>query len=148
MRAIDPVPTETNAYIELHDSDLDGIDQGPNSLSLCLRAYVHRSNGQPGADPGTGWSQAATVTLSNGRLDTQPIGLPATIYIGDVRIGGDDYYLIPCPFARDADTSISLVFTNGDRLRITATGFTVAFSGEPEFVEDLPWAVESPSVDV
>jgi hypothetical protein len=138
MQAIVPVPTESNASIELHDSDLNGIDQGPTSLSLRLRAYVYRSNGQPGVDPGTGWCQPATVILSNGRLDTKPIELPATIYDGDVRIGGDNYYLIPCPFARDADTSVSIIFSNGDRLRITATGFTVAFSGNPEFVEDVP----------
>ena len=45
MAAIDPLPTESNASIELHDSDLDGIDQTPTALSLRLRAYVHRSNG-------------------------------------------------------------------------------------------------------
>jgi hypothetical protein len=138
MRAIDRIPTESNASIELHDSDVDGIDQGPTSLSLRLRAYVHHSNGRPGVDAGTSWCQAATVTLSIGRLDTQPIELPATIYDGDVRIGGDVYHLIPCPFAREADTSSALIFSNGDRLRITATGLTVAFSGEPEFVEDVP----------
>jgi hypothetical protein len=138
MKAIDRVPTESNASIELHDSDLDGIDQGPTSLSLRLRAYVHRSDGKPGVNAGTAWCQAATVTLSNARLDTQSIELPATIYDGHVQIGGDDYYLIPCPFAREADTSFSLIFCNGDRLRITATGFTVAFSGKPEFVEDVP----------
>jgi hypothetical protein len=73
MQAFDPLPTEFNASIELHDSVLDGIDQRPTALSLRLRAYVHRSNGEPGVDPGTGWCQPATVTLSNGRLDTHPI---------------------------------------------------------------------------
>jgi hypothetical protein len=138
MRAFDRIPTESNASIELHDSDLDGIDQAPTSLSIRLRAYVHRSNGQPGVNAGTGWCQSATVTFSNGRLDTRPIELPATIYDGHLRIGGDDFYLIPCPFAREADTSFSLIFSNCDRLRITATGLTVAFSGKPEFVEDVP----------
>lgn len=138
MHSIDPQPTESNASIELHDSDLDGIDQTPTALALRLRAYVHRSNGEPGVDPGTGWCQPAILTLSNGRLETPPIELPATICCGDVRIGDHEYPLIPCPFARDTRTSISLIFGNGARLQITATGVTVAFSGEPEFVEDVP----------
>ncbi len=138
MQAIDRLPSESNASIELHDSDLDGIDRTPTALSLRLRAYVHRSNGEPGVDPGTGWCQAAIVTLFDGRLDTLPIELPATIYEGEVRVGDHDYCLIPCPFARDGKTSVSLVFSNGDRLLVTATGLTIAFSGEPEFVEDVP----------
>ena len=118
--------------------DLDGIDQTPTGLSLRLHAYVHRSDGEPGMAPGTGWCQPAILTLSNGRLETNSIDLPATIYKGDVRIGDPDYPLIPCPFARDADSSVSLIFSNGDQLKITATGITVAFSGEPKFVEDVP----------
>ena len=78
------------------------------------------------------------MTLSNGRLDTHPIELPATIYHGEVRIGDHDYCMIPCPFTRDGDTSVSLIFSNGDQLLITASGLSVAFSGEPEFVEDVP----------
>ncbi len=38
---------------------------------------------------------------------------------------------------REAETSISLIFANSDRLWIIATGLTVAFSGKPKFVEDV-----------
>ena len=47
--------------------------------------------------------------------------------------------MIPCPFSRDGETSVSLIFTNGDQLQITACGITVAFSGEPAFVEYFPF---------
>ena len=53
-----------NQSIELHDSVLGeiGFAEGDAKLSF-VHAYIHRSEGRPGIDPGTGWSQKAELII-------------------------------------------------------------------------------------
>src|SRR5690349_21079959 len=65
------------ASIEWHDSELVAVTGQPAALVLDLRAVVHRSPGEPGADAGTVWVQPAAVVLSNGRRDGPGFALPS-----------------------------------------------------------------------
>ena len=44
-----------NAAVELHDSLVVVVDSIAGVVTVRLRAYVHRSNGRPGFDPGSGY---------------------------------------------------------------------------------------------
>src|SRR4051812_46747470 len=91
---------QPNAAIELHDSDLIALSHEPAGLILDLRAYVHRSHGIPGIDPGTGWLQPAAIILANGRLSGSKPGLPCTIAGGEIEAGSHSFgNLVPCPFS-------------------------------------------------
>lgn len=52
--------------IELHDSEIAIItyDHGTAKI-IFARAYIHRSEGEPGRAPGTGWGQRAELVIGN-----------------------------------------------------------------------------------
>lgn len=53
-----------NSAIEIHDSRLTSITLRGDLLELCLRAYIHKSDGTPGFDAGTsGLASFRRVTL-------------------------------------------------------------------------------------
>jgi hypothetical protein len=43
-----------NEALEIHDSTLTKVEQDGSTIRLSVEAYVHRSDGQPMVDPGTG----------------------------------------------------------------------------------------------
>jgi hypothetical protein len=129
----------TKAAIELHDSDVDAISSAQHMVTICLRAYVHRSIGTPGTDPGTGWIQPATITISRGEINGAVPELPGTISSGDLKIGNHTICdVVPCDFECEDEVAVDLVFTSGHRLLITGAALTIHLSGEPEFVDHFP----------
>jgi hypothetical protein len=50
-----------NAAIELHDSQVVAVESATGTIIVWLAAYVHRSDGRPGFDPGSGWSQRVAL---------------------------------------------------------------------------------------
>lgn len=127
---------QPNAAIELHDSDLIALSHELAGLILDLRAYVHRSHGIPGTDPGTGWLQPASIILANGRLSGPKPVLPCTIADGEIEAGGQSFRnLIPCPFASEDEAAIDLILASGQTLHIDADQITIVFNGEAEFIE-------------
>jgi hypothetical protein len=129
---------QRHAAIELHDSDLVALCQEPSALILDLRACVHRSHGTPGTDLGSVWVQPASIILSNARLSAPTPVLPCAI--ADANVSTDSHAfdnLIPCPFAWESETTVSLTLASGQRLQIDADQLEVAFAGEPEFIGDF-----------
>jgi hypothetical protein len=49
-----------NCSIEIHDSALNSVETQGTLLKLFIQAYIHKSKGVPGVDPGTGWVQSAS----------------------------------------------------------------------------------------
>jgi hypothetical protein len=129
---------QQNAAIELQDSQLMALCLEPSAAILDFRAYVHRSHGTPGIDPGTVWVQPAAFILLNGHLQSAPRpDLPCTIADGDVT--ADDQLfenMIPCPFVSESEAAVNLTLASGHRLQIDADQLTIEFTGEPEFLED------------
>ena len=55
-----------NAAIELHDSSVTAIRMEGSDVVIDLDAYVHVSEGAPGIDAGTGWTQRVRMTVCDG----------------------------------------------------------------------------------
>jgi hypothetical protein len=130
---------EGNAALEFHDSELSVLEIQGDSLTLHFApAYVHRSKGTPGVDPGTGWTQNATVSLLGARLSgAVRLGLPS-LADGELTLG--DHHspgLLPAPASYVGPVTLMLVFLDDSRLWIRATELRSTLSGEPTYVEDF-----------
>jgi hypothetical protein len=139
-----------NEAIELHDSELIAVSSMGDSIELSFcPAYIHRSEGRPGIDVGTGWIQGVTLTI-RGASGFSPVALPATVSTGWLRIGGDLHRnVIPTTGAFEGPIEFSAVvfakeFTIKGDIMIRGTHLSIALQGEPSYVEDF---VPKPSVD-
>ena len=124
--------------LELHDSRVDEVTvSGSEATVHFSHAYIHKSKGTPGRDPGTGWSQEALLVLSdvavNGPLPT----LPNTISDGFLEVGGVKRTLLILPFKSKAAARLHLVFADGGCLEIIGKRPAVELLGRAIFVEDF-----------
>jgi hypothetical protein len=59
-----------NRAIEIHDSALDQITLQDRTAVLRFKeVYIHSSEGRPGSDAGTGWTQEAVLRIGNASLE-------------------------------------------------------------------------------
>jgi hypothetical protein len=134
-----PMPAGKNAGIELHDSDVESITAEALGIVFRLNAYVHRTDGVPGSDPGTGWMQCALVRIRNAELIGATPKLPCTLSDGSVTIGNTVYHnIIPSTLSSASTSAIDLVFTSGERLQVRGEDLSVSLFGEPSFVDNVP----------
>jgi hypothetical protein len=127
------------AALELHDSRLDRIELGDDGAIIHFsHAYIHKSSGAPGKDPGTGWSQEAQLVLASVSASGILPALPNTISDGQLEVGGIRHELIPLPFSRRGKATLSLVFTDGSQFEVTGERPVVELIGSAKFLENLP----------
>ena len=129
-----------NRIIELHDSTVSAILEKDFSLVIELRpAYVHSSNGRPGIDPGSGWTQDADLVIRE--FDQLPIAaeLPAWISDGELVVGEERFpNAIPIPLDRKRDNvQLDLVMATAETFSIRGRGVQLNLIGEAQFVEDF-----------
>ena len=56
--------------LEFHDSRLSGLHQLGRKITVQFEpAYLHRSDGEPGISPGSGWHQNAELVFRSASLD-------------------------------------------------------------------------------
>ena len=123
--------------LELHDSRIDQAEIfGTDARVHFSHAYIYKSKGTPGRDPGTGWSQAALLTITNAALTAPWPALPNTIADGVLEVGGIRHTLLPLPFKRRGDVTLSLAFTDGTRLEIKGRGASIELLGDAIYLED------------
>ena len=133
-----------NQEIELHDSELAAISSLGDQIILSFEpAYIHRSLGRPGIDPGTGWTQDVTLTIRGVSAFSQVV-LPATVSSGWLRIG-DKLYENAMPAAGTFESPIEFSavvfaqdFTVRSDINIRGSSLTVVLNGEPHYVEEFP----------
>jgi hypothetical protein len=69
-----------NEAVELHDSTLGRIEFEGFELKLHLTpAYLHKSAGEPGIPPGTGWIQNVVIVVRDGALEGEPPEMPCDL---------------------------------------------------------------------
>lgn len=126
-----------SSALELQDSRIDHVDiSGADAVVHFSHAYIHKSRGTPGRDPGTGWSQEALLIIA-GVVTAAPLpSLPNAISDGFLEVGAIKHTLLPLPFKRKVDVKLSLVFTDGAHLDITGQGAVVELLGKAIFLED------------
>jgi len=127
------------AALELLDSRLDQIDLVDGGAIIHFsHAYIHKSAGTPGKDPGTGWSQEAQLVLASVSGSRVLPALPNTISDGYLEVGGIRHELIPLPFSRRGKAILSLVFVDGSQFEISGERPVVELSGTAKFLENVP----------
>ena len=67
----------------------DSIAKLGDLLELRVRAYIHKSEGRPGVDAGTGWTQDVIVVFGNGIIEGSITQWPADLYDGTLEIDGE-----------------------------------------------------------
>jgi len=125
--------------LELHDSRVSRIELLDGVAAIYFsHAYIHKSMGTPGRDPGTGWSQEARLVLSEVQAPSALLMLPNTISEGFLEVGGIRHEVIPLPFARKVGARLCLAFNDSTRIELAGTRPFLELLGTPVFLEDLP----------
>src|SRR5262249_13132359 len=128
---------ELKAALELHDSRLDQIALADGTARIHFpHAYIHKSSGTPGKDPGTGWSQEVQLILDSASYSGALPSLPNTISDGYLEVGGIRHELIPLPFSRRGKAILALVFTDGTQLEVNGEQPVVELIGAAKFLEN------------
>lgn len=129
-----------NACIELHDSRMHGVVAPGGSVVVQFRpAYVHRSEGRPGIDPGTGWVQDFDLVVSEAVLVSTFTELPRDLWDGSLSVGDEVFENeIPLPLDLRGAVRFSAEGSNGERLAIQGARATAEPVGEARYVEEFP----------
>ena len=130
---------ELKAALELHDSRLDQIAMVDGAAIIHFpHAYIHKSSGTPGKDPGTGWSQELQLILASVSYSGALPALPNTISEGYLEVGGIRHELVPLPFSRRGKATLTLLFADGTQFEVSGERPVVELIGAAKFLEDYP----------
>src|SRR4051812_39422815 len=103
-----------NAAIELHDSNVKVTECSNGDFRIEFSgAYVHRSEGVPGVDPGTGHIQPAEIVFSSATWNGLSPECVGDISDGWVSVNGEVSTLIPLPSRNFGLVSAEFAFTSG-----------------------------------
>lgn len=128
-----------NTEIEIHDSRVSKIAIQGNTVVVHFQwAYLHKSNGRPGVDAGTGWVQEARLTLAEAVVRGDYPTWPCDLMDGEL-IAGDERYPnhIPVPFETSVSTELHLVCDSIHTITIAGTGAKLELIGVPRYVEEF-----------
>lgn len=102
-------------------------------------AYIHKSEGQPGFDPGTGWTQAARLTFESGEIYGDLPDFPCSVWSGCLKFSGcPPDGAIPIPLHSITTAELELVFDEIHKIQIRGKEITLSLLGKESFVENFP----------
>jgi hypothetical protein len=133
--------TVTNQSIEIHDSVIDNVVITNEEAVLPFkRVYVHRSDGRPGWDPGSGWVQEAQLRFRKATVEGKFSELPHDLHDGYLKL--DDTLLentIPIPL--DFGGKVELRIEGwGGVIKVRAHHVGLELFGTAEYIEEFPGA--------
>src|SRR5260221_14796499 len=88
-----------NRVIEIHDSIIASVlfSQGRAEIAFSS-AYIHESEGIPGRDAGSGWTQKAILRIYDAEVKGAFSDFPADLSDGRILMGGQQVQnIIPIP---------------------------------------------------
>lgn len=128
-----------NSALELHDSDVSVVHGVGGTLRVLFSsAYVHRSDGRPGIDPGAGYVQLAEIVFSGASWRGLSPECAGPLSDGVLTVSGEARSLIPLPYSAIGETKAEFIFASGAALSVSANAVNCSCSGEPRFVERYP----------
>jgi hypothetical protein len=126
-----------NEAIELHDSVLERVTETADGVVIRLTAYVHRSQGIPGHDSGTGWSQPADITVHHGRVTAQTATPPCCLDGGTVNGEfGRIENVLPLPFRMSGPSQVQLDGLGGEVLVVKGANVEVTMLDKPDLLDE------------
>ena len=131
-----------NSMIEIHDSRLAEIAWESGDLVLRFApAYVHRSEGRPGFDVGSGWLLELDLRIAAAVAESLPTNIPVSLADGrffEGEIGWDN--TIPLPLGFDGEVSLRAITGESEWLIVRGQGASIVERGEPVYLEEYPGA--------
>ena len=126
--------------IEIYDSTLTSVtDEGGHVLVDLTPAYLHRSTGTPGVDPGGGWAQDVILRIENGAIDGGLPEMPCDLWEGSLQVGDQKIEnIIPLPLDYQGEVTLVLVAQDESRVVIRGSAISAILFGEPKFIEEFP----------
>jgi hypothetical protein len=126
--------------IEIYDSTLASVvDDGGNVVVDFKPAYIHRSTGTPGVDPGGGWAQDVILRVENGTIDGDLPEMPCDLWEGSLEVGNQKIEnIIPLPIDYQGTVTLVLVPQDESRVVIRGSAISAILVGEPKFIEEFP----------
>ena len=129
-----------NSVIEIHDSELESIELAEGAVELRFSpVYIHKSEGRPGIDAGTGWAQRARLVISNANIKRSFAKFPGELLAGYLKL--EETVLnneIPIPLNFRGKVELNLESWNDETVLISGDGAVLVLVGDPEYVEDFP----------
>jgi hypothetical protein len=128
-----------NYSIEIHDSVLTCVDTQGDRIRLSLEAYIHKSKGVPGVDPGSVWTQNVVLTIENASVERPPEKLPWDLTDGTLQI---DHKLmrnmIPIPLDCHSDVICTLQDQqSAEKIIVRGTRISLELLGEAKYIEEF-----------
>jgi len=125
-----------NSALEFHDSEVSLVEGTNGTLRLLFSsAYIHRSAGRPGRDPGAGYMQAAELIFTDASWQGLSSECSGYLYDGSLNVDGESLSLIPIPFTTTGNITAVFSFLS-TVLSVSAGSVVCSVSGEPRFVEN------------
>jgi hypothetical protein len=132
------VHEKMSSGLELADSRVNYIAQEEGIVVVHFSfAYIYRSKGKPGRDPGTEWGQEAELIFQNAELSDPLPPLPNSIADGFLEVGGIKHEVVPLPFQRKVRAKLNLVFVDGSEIGIVGDKPVIELLGKPIYLEDF-----------
>src|SRR5580658_9221269 len=126
--------------MEIYDSTLVSVaDEGGHVVIDFKPAYIHRSTGTPGVDPGGGWAQDVVLRVENGTIDGGVPEMPCDLWEGSLQVGNQKIEnIIPLPLDYEGAVTLILVAQDENRVVIRGSAISAILVGEPKFIEEFP----------
>jgi len=126
-----------NAALEFHDSEVSLVEGTDGTLRLLFSAaYIHRSEGHPGRDPGAGYMQPAELIFSGASWQGLSPECSGYLYDGSLTVDGESLSLIPVPLTATGKLTAVFSFLSAV-LSVSASSVVCSVSGDPRFVENV-----------
>ncbi len=129
-----------NTTIEIHDSTIAEISKRDGIVIVhFMPAYLHKSEGRPAFDSGTGWVQEVRLIFSEASVSGDFPDWPCDIMGGEIVAGGERHVnLIPVPFEVAERTELRLICDSVHTVTVTGRAARLELVGEPKYVEEVP----------
>ena len=103
-----------------------------------LPAYLHKSEGRPGIDSGTGWIQEARLIFADASVSGVSPQLPCDVKDGELLLGEERHdNEIPVPLNVTASAQLRLVLDSIHTVTVKGHGVRLELLGEPRYVEEF-----------
>ena len=107
--------------------------------SLFVEAYIHKSKGTPGVDPGTGWTQNVVLKIENASIERDAKNLPWDLTDGSLQIDQQTMEnMIPIPLDRHGKVIFMLQDKRtADKIIVRGTRIYLELLGEAKYIEEF-----------
>lgn len=129
------------SVIQLRDSEIDALDTDERGVSIRFApAFVVKSEGVPGVDASTLWTQAAVLTFEDGEIEGDLPPLPGRLAGGKITVNRLSYVdMIPTPLDSAGFIRLALNFVEAQReIAVVGTSVSLELLGHGKYIKHLP----------